>query len=64
MDDKLPHRKTAEVELVDALIRILDYCEGFGYDVQGAMRKWHIMQVVKIILMKLDFLLAERNSDE
>jgi len=22
--------------LVDALIRILDYCEGFGYDVQGA----------------------------
>ena len=36
MDDKLPHRKMAEVELVDALIRILDYAAGFGYDLQGA----------------------------
>lgn len=36
MDDKLPHRKMAEVELVDCIIRILDYAAGFGYDVQGA----------------------------
>ena len=36
MDDKLPHRKMAEVELADALIRILDYAAGFGYDLQGA----------------------------
>lgn len=36
MDDKLPHRRMAEVELVDALIRILDYAGGFGYDLQGA----------------------------
>ena len=36
MDDKLPHRKMAEVELVDAVIRILDYAAGFGYDLQGA----------------------------
>jgi NTP pyrophosphatase (non-canonical NTP hydrolase) len=36
MDDKLPHRKMAEVELVDAVIRILDYAGGFGYDLQGA----------------------------
>lgn len=36
MDDKLPHRKMAEVELADAMIRILDYCGGFGYDLQGA----------------------------
>lgn len=36
MDDKLPHRKMAEVELVDAIIRILDYAAGFGYDLQGA----------------------------
>ncbi len=35
-DDKLPHRKMAEVEMADALIRILDYCAGFGYDIQGA----------------------------
>ena len=36
MDDKLPHRKMAEVELADAVIRILDYVGGFGYDLQGA----------------------------
>lgn len=36
MDDKLPHRKMAEVELADALIRIFDYAAGFGYDLQGA----------------------------
>lgn len=39
MDDKLPHRKMAEVELVDALIRILDYAGGFGYDLQGAFEE-------------------------
>lgn len=37
MDDKLPHRKMAEVELADALIRIFDYCGGFGYDLGGAV---------------------------
>lgn len=36
MDDKLPHRKMAEVELVDAMIRIFDYAGAFGYDLQGA----------------------------
>lgn len=36
MDDKLPHRKMAEVELADALIRIFDYAESRGYDLQGA----------------------------
>lgn len=36
MDDKLPHRKMAEVELADAVIRILDYVGGFNYDLQGA----------------------------
>ena len=35
-DDKLPHRRMAEVELVDALIRIFDYAGAFGYDLQGA----------------------------
>jgi hypothetical protein len=29
MDDKLPHRKMAEVEMADAAIRILDYMGGF-----------------------------------
>lgn len=39
MDDKLPHRKMAEVEMADALIRILDYCAGFGYDLGGAVEE-------------------------
>lgn len=36
MDDKLPHRPMAEVELVDALIRIFDYAGEHGYDLEGA----------------------------
>lgn len=36
MDDHLPHRRMAEVELADALIRIFDYAGGFGYDLGGA----------------------------
>jgi hypothetical protein len=38
MDDHLPHRRMAEVELADALIRIFDYAAGFGYDLEGAYR--------------------------
>lgn len=37
MDDKLPERSGAEVELADALIRIFDYAKGHGYDVEGAL---------------------------
>jgi len=39
MDDKLPHREMAEVELVDALIRIFDYAGAFGYDLEGAFHE-------------------------
>lgn len=35
-DDKLPERKMEEVELADCLIRMLDYCGGFGLDLDGA----------------------------
>ena len=37
MDDKLPHRRMAEVELADALIRIFDYAGAYGYDLDGAV---------------------------
>ena len=37
MDDKLPHRRMAEVELADALIRIFDYAGAYSYDLQGAV---------------------------
>ena len=36
MDDKLPHRKMAEVEMADAAIRILDYMGGFGLEFEDA----------------------------
>lgn len=35
-DDHLPNRPMAEVELADALIRILDYAGRWGYDIGGA----------------------------
>lgn len=37
MDDKLPHRKGEEVEMADAVIRIMDYCAAHGLDLGGAM---------------------------
>jgi NTP pyrophosphatase (non-canonical NTP hydrolase) len=36
-DTHLPHRKMAEVELADVLIRIFDYAGAFGYDLTGAV---------------------------
>lgn len=39
MDDHLPQRKMAEVELADAVIRIMDYCGRFGYDIGGAIEE-------------------------
>lgn len=36
-DDHLPHRKMAEVELADAIIRICDYAGAYGYDLGGAL---------------------------
>lgn len=37
MDDKLPHRRMEEVEMADTQIRILDYAEGFGYDLGNSI---------------------------
>lgn len=39
MDDKLPHRKMAEVELADLLIRVFDLAGALGYDLEGAYRE-------------------------
>lgn len=36
MDDHLEHRKMAEVEMADVIIRVLDYCHAYGYDIDGA----------------------------
>lgn len=33
MDDKLPHRRMAEVEMADTYIRLLDFAGGFGHPV-------------------------------
>lgn len=38
-DDHLPHRKMAEVELADALIRIFDLAGHLGYDLGGALEE-------------------------
>lgn len=37
MDDHLPERPMAEVELADAVIRIMDYAGRFNYDIGGAI---------------------------
>lgn len=38
MDDKLPHRKGIEVELADAVIRILDLAGALNLDLAGAIQ--------------------------
>lgn len=48
MDDKLPHRKAAEVELADALIRIFDYAAAFEYDLEGAYQEKRAYNAVRI----------------
>lgn len=47
MDDKLPHRRSAEVELADILIRIFDYAGAYGYDLEGAYREKRAYNLVR-----------------
>ncbi len=37
MDDHLPHRKMVEVEMADAIIRIMDFCGKYNLDIGGAI---------------------------
>jgi len=37
MDDKLPHLPGEVVEFADAVIRIMDTCAAYGYDLAGAI---------------------------
>lgn len=58
MDDKLPYRKMAEVELADALIRICDYAGRWGYDLGGA-----VVEKMKYNSMRADHKPENRMSE-
>ena len=47
MDDKLPHRKMIEVELADAMIRILDLAGALQLDLAGAVQEKLIFNAVR-----------------
>lgn len=44
MDDKLPHRKMAEVEMADAKIRLLDFACGFKLNLTESQKPIHIVE--------------------
>lgn len=58
MDDHLPHRKMAEVELADAIIRICDFAGSKGYDLGGA-----IVEKVKYNLNRADHKKENREKE-
>lgn len=58
MDDHLPTRPMAEVELADALIRICDYAGRFGYDLGGA-----VVEKMAYNKNRLDHKLENRRKD-
>lgn len=47
-DDKLPHRQMFEVELADAVIRILDMAAGLGLDLGGAFEEKMAYNAVRV----------------
>lgn len=57
-DDHLPHRLGVEVELADAVIRILDMSGAFGYDIEGA-----IMEKLAYNKNRADHKRENRNKD-
>ena len=57
-DDHLPHRDMMEVELADALIRILDMAGGIGLDIGGA-----VAEKLKYNLDRADHKIENRLKD-
>lgn len=57
MDDKLPHRLGVEVELADAVIRILDLCGALKLDLAGA-----IAEKLEFNLTRLDHSIESRKG--
>lgn len=58
MDDHLPERRMAEVELADAVIRIADYCGEHQYDLAGA-----ILEKMKYNKLRQDHKIENRKLD-
>lgn len=58
MDNHLPNRPMPEVEMADAIIRIMDYCGRWGYDVGGA-----IIEKLAYNAQRLDHTIEERMKD-
>ena len=59
MDDKLPHRPMAEVELADCIIRALDWAGAMGYDVGGA-----IVEKIEFNANRADHKIENRLKDD
>ena len=65
MDDKLPHRPMVEVELADAIIRILDYSGISTWtSVELSTKSCSTTQPVRITPQKPGWRLAERSIDD
>lgn len=59
MDDHLPSRKMAEVELADAMIRIMDLAGASGFDLGGAM-----VEKLAYNVTRKDHQAENRNKDD
>lgn len=59
MDDKLPHRRMAEVEMADAYIRLLDYAGGFRIPLRRG-GPWRITDNVGAALFHLIRLITDQ----
>lgn len=57
-DDHLPHRPMIEVELADAIIRILDLCGYLSLDIDGALKEKYAYN-----LTRADHKLSNRGSE-